>query len=514
MSVPPAAPPSPRGTAVRVGPDVLASALAASADGTALLDDEGTCVYVNPAACTLLGVPPDALVGRPSPFATADAGQDGGRMRRSVRWAVPASPRERELEYHGRPVATADGRRLTVVTFRDVTDNRVQRRRFTAFATAAANVAYAGSLRSTMDAICAELVETAGLAGAQIFLIDTTGTRLRVHGAAPVDRWPPDFTVRLEEARMRGAELSSFEALRTGRAVVTRRRKARMLADPRWKPLHDQLDGFAWEDFVAVPLVARERAVGALNAYCRPGHEPDDDEVAFLTAMADQAAVAVENARLVAEMRGKAVLEERHRLARELHDSACQRLFSMTLHIRAAERDPARTPDVAPNVLKTLDELARAALDDMRALIFELHPTLLEAHGLVGAVREQAAWITTRGGPAVDVDGPEERLDIAPEAELDAYRLVQEALHNCVKHAHATQVRVRVGPADDNPRTLLLEVADDGVGFDLTTLPAGLGQVSMRERAERLGGQLVVEAYPGGGTVVRLIAPRVVDGVG
>ena len=79
-----------------------------------------------------------------------------------------------------------------------------------------------------------------------------------------------------------------------------------MLADPRWAPLHDQLDSFDWDDFVAVPLVARDRVVGALNAYYRPGHAPDDDEIAFLTAMADQAAVAVENARLLAEVRGEA----------------------------------------------------------------------------------------------------------------------------------------------------------------------------------------------------------------
>ena len=153
----------------------------------------------------------------------------------------------------------------------------------------------------------------------------------------------------------------------------------------------------------------------------------------------------------------------------------------------------------------------------MRALIFELHPTLLGTHGLVCAVREQAAWITRRGGPQVTVDGPEERLDVAPDAELDAYRLVQEALHNCVKHARATHVDVRIDRAVDNPRTLLVEVADDGVGFDPAVAPPGLGVpglglVSMRERAERLGGRLVVGPRAGGGTVVRLVAPRVLDG--
>ena len=509
MAVPPAGPDVcadvPADAATAVGPDVLAAALDASAEATALLDAQGCCVYVNPAACTVLGTPADALLGRPFPVAAAT--EDDGGPRRSTRWAPPGSARERYLEHHGRPVAAADGRRWTVVTVRDVTDVRVQRQRFTAFATAAANVADAGSLRATLDAICAELVETTDLAGAQIFLIDETGTRMRVHGAAPVDRWPSDFAVRLEDARRRGARLHSFEALRAGHPVVTHARKAQMLADPRWAPLHDQLDSFEWEDFAAVPLVAHDRVLGALNAYYGPGYAPDDGEIAFLTAMADQAAVAVENARLVAEVRGEAALDERHRLARELHDSACQRLFSMTLHIRAAEL--TSPPDA---LLPTLDQLAHEALDDMRALIFELHPTLLDTHGLVSAVREQAARVTTRGGPSVTVDGPADRLHLAADAELDVYRLVQEALHNCVKHAAAGHVRVHVGPADDNPTTLLVEIADDGRGFDPAEAVPGLGLVSMRERAERLGGQLSVTTRPGGGTAVRLVVPRVLDG--
>lgn len=485
------------------GPEVLAAALDAVAEGTVLLDERGRCVYVNPAACAILGMPAASLLGLPSPFAVDDAPV---RPRRSIRWTAPGVARERELEHRSRTVTTAGGGRLTVVTFRDVTDARVQRRRFTAFATAAANLADASSLRSTLDSICVELVETTDLAGAQIFLVDASGTRMQVHGAAPVDRWPPDFTVLLEEARRRGAQLRSFEALEAGRPVVTRNRKAQMLADPAWAPLHDQLDSFDWEDFVAVPLVVRDRAVGALNAYYRPGHDPDDDEIAFLTAMADQAAVAVENARLVAEVRGEAALDERHRLARELHDSACQRLFSMTLHIRAAELVP---PAADGALLQTLDQLAHEALDDLRALIFELHPTLLDTEGLVRAVREQAGWITTRAGLPVTVEGPEERLRIAADAELDVYRLAQEALHNCVKHAAAGRVHVRIGPADDNPQTLLLEVEDDGRGFDPTVAAPGLGLVSMRERAERLGGQLAVTGRPEGGTVVRLVAPRV-----
>ena len=239
---------------VAAGPGLLAAALDASAEATALLDAQGRCVYVNPAGVRR----PRDTGRRPARAAVPVRRRDartttGDAPRRPPLGRLRARARERDLEHHGRPVTTADGRRLRSSTFRDVTDVRVQRRRFTAFATAAANIADAGSLRGTLDAICAELVETTDLAGAQIFLIDETGTRMRVHGAAPVDRWPSDFALRLEEARRRGAgSLVRGVADRPPRGHHGR--KAQMLADPRWAPLHDQLDSFAWEDFAAVPL--------------------------------------------------------------------------------------------------------------------------------------------------------------------------------------------------------------------------------------------------------------------
>ncbi len=96
----------------------------------------------------------------------------------------------------------------------------------------------------------------------------------------------------------------ALDAIRTRRAVVGRGRRSELLADPAWAPLHAQFLSFDWETFVSAPLRAGDRPGGALNAYYRPGHDPDDDEVAFLTAMADHAAVAAENGRLLAESRG------------------------------------------------------------------------------------------------------------------------------------------------------------------------------------------------------------------
>jgi signal transduction histidine kinase len=496
------------------GVDVLDTLVAAALDGLALLDADGRYLHVNPAGARILGLAGEDLVGAQAVFLVRETGPSDGPVAggapRCARWCRPGSRRECDLEYRVVPVASP-GPVAAAVAFRDVTELRLQQRRFTAFATAAANVADAGSLRGTLDAICAEVVHTTELAGAQILLMDAEGQRMRVHGAAPAEAWPENFASLLEAARRRGAELTSLDALRTGRPVVCRHRKARLLTDPAWEPLHGQFRRFEWDDFVSAPLLVRDRPVGALNAYYRPGHDPSEDDVAFLASMADHAAVAVENARLLADSRDRAALAERHRLARELHDSVCQQLFSMTLHIRAAQlARPSDHPEdeATRRSLAILDQLAHAALEDMRGLILELYPTLLHNEGLVAVLRQQAASVASRVGLEVTVDAPDERLDIDPDAELDAYRLVQEALHNCVKHAHAGSVRIRIGPPADDPDALVLEVADDGLGFDPADRTTGMGLVSMRERAERLGGKLAIASRPGGGTVVQAVVPR------
>ncbi|QJY49973.1 GAF domain-containing sensor histidine kinase [Pseudonocardia broussonetiae] len=496
-------------TVPRAGADghELRALLAAALEGLALLDDDGRYQLVNPAGCRILGVVECDLLGRRAVFVPPRA--DGVRC--VVRWCRPDTGRVRELEH--RVVPTSGG--WHAVAFRDVTDAQAHERRLTAVAAVAATVATAGSLRDTLDAICAEVVGSVDLAGAQILLLDEEGQRLQLHGAAPAAAWPEHFTLAIEEARRRGARLSSLEAFRTGRPVVRPRRRAALLADPAWEPLHDQLRGFDWETFVSAPLRVRDRPVGALNAYYRPGHDPDDAEVGFLTSMADHAAVAVENARLVTGSRSRAALEERHRLARELHDSACQQLFALALHLRAAQLAlPVRGPqdEVVRRTLQTVHQLAHATLDDMRDLVLELHPRVLHEEGLVAAVRQQTASAGARTGVRITVDGTAAPLSLGPDAELDAYRIVQEALHNSLKHAAATSVRVCLGPQADDPTTLVLEVVDDGRGFDPARSARGIGLTSMRERAERLGGELTIDATPGAGSSVRVVVPRALPG--
>jgi signal transduction histidine kinase len=205
--------------------------------------------------------------------------------------------------------------------------------------------------------------------------------------------------------------------------------------------------------------------------------------------------------------------EERHRLAGELHDSVSQALFSMTLHTRAiqlAMQQQGLDPDSrVARGLAELRDLTQGALTEMRALIFQLRPDALHEEGLVAAIRRHAAAVAAREGFEICVHAPQERLPLTERAEEELFRIVQEALHNAVKHARPRQVDIRMQPAEP-AGTLLVEVADDGVGFDPDiSRPGHLGLDSMYERTLRLGGQFTVDSSPAGSTTVRAVLPQI-----
>jgi signal transduction histidine kinase len=200
---------------------------------------------------------------------------------------------------------------------------------------------------------------------------------------------------------------------------------------------------------------------------------------------------------------------ERQRIARDLHDSVSQSLFSTTLRVRTAQRvlereglDPAGP---VGEELWEIGQLTRGALAEMRALIFELRPGALAEEGLVAALAKQASALSAREGLAVEVDGPAERLPLGPEVEEQLYRLGQEALANVVKHARASSTTVRIAAEDD---TVSIEVRDDGRGFDPAAVgPGHFGLRSMRGRVADLEGLLEVASQPGRGTVLRVEVP-------
>jgi signal transduction histidine kinase len=221
-------------------------------------------------------------------------------------------------------------------------------------------------------------------------------------------------------------------------------------------------------------------------------------------AFAQQAGAAIENARLYEEARGRAALEERQRLARELHDSVSQALYGIVLNASTAQAVRQVDPPRLAGLLNDIVALAEAGLAEMRALIFELRPESLQEEGLVAALEKQAAAVQARRGITVRTalaDEPD-----APLAVKEAlYRIAQEALHNVVKHASAAQVRVTLAREPGGVRLLIV---DDGAGFDPADTPAGhLGLAGMRVRAEKIGARLDVTSALGRGTTIEVRAP-------
>jgi PAS domain S-box-containing protein len=316
---------------------------------------------------------------------------------------------------------------------------------------------------------------------------------------------PEGYTAGLSEAYRAGVKSPSLEAYRSRRPVLVRDLRAFILDDPLYEPIHHFVREAPWDIVYSLPLISRGLTLGAIFFCFLPEAEPGEDEKVFLRAVADQAAVAVENARLFSETRGKAALEERQKLARELHDSVSQALYGIALGVETARELLPYDPERAAEPLNYATTLAEAGMTEMRALIFELRPESLEKEGLVAALEKQTAAVQARHGIKVEATFDNEP-DAALEIKESLYRIAQEALHNAVKHARASNAKVRL---KQDPDVITLEISDDGAGFDAQDdFPGHLGLKSMRERASRLGGTLEVVSEPGEGVRILARVPR------
>lgn len=294
-----------------------------------------------------------------------------------------------------------------------------------------------------------------------------------------------------------------------------------VLADPRYLHAPGAPDVYAE---VAVPILLADSVLGVLNVET---DEPlGESDAELLRLVADQLGVAIANARLHAVARKLAASEERNRLARELHDSVTQLLFSVTLIAQslgaAWKRDPAEGERRVARML----ELSQTALAEMRALLSELRPKnegsqeavaapvvqaaeAIRRHGLVGVLRRHAGELTSDGlRVAFSARG---YVPTSGAHEYELFRIAQEALHNVAKHARAQTVELTLSTGVTGT---VLRIRDDGTGFG-GGMPAahagrtwpGLGLRTMRERAESLGAHFTVESSPGGGTTVEVSVP-------
>lgn len=282
----------------------------------------------------------------------------------------------------------------------------------------------------------------------------------------------------------------------TGEALVV----PDVMKDPRFIPSkNDQT-----RSETAIPIKIKGQVIGVIDVESDQVNGFDESDLVVLQSLADQVAVALENARLYEQAGQLAALEERQKLARELHDSVSQALYGIVLGARTARTLLDRDPTQAVQPLDYILSLSEAGLAEMRALIFELRPESLQTEGLVAALGKLVNALGARHPLKVTLEA-EAEPDVSLDVKESLYRIAQEAMNNIVKHARAQQVKVLLKVAGNELR---LEISDDGTGFDTgAEFPGHLGMITMRERAEKVGGTFAIESALNAGTHIQVKIP-------
>ena len=349
-------------------------------------------------------------------------------------------------------------------------------------------------LDEVLKIVCAEAMQLTGATGSAVLLLEEDGW-LRVTQSAG----SPTYSL----SRLPVSGSFAGRAFQTGDHVWVNLEGS----DPDDDAV--QLQGYPWikglVSLLVIPLKVDTKVIGILNILNKPS-EITQEDMRIIDLFADQAAIIIEHVRLQYQAEQLAVLEERQRLARELHDSVTQALYSVTLYADAARMAfSAQKWEALERNLQEVRNMAREAMYDMRLLVFELRPFMLETEGLVSALRARLAAVEGRSGlkTEVRVEG-EKRLSIVIEQEL--YRIAQESLNNVVKHAEAKEVKINVKYDD---KSVSLEMMDDGKGFDIETASqsGGLGLSGIKERVQQLAGSLEIESDSGKGTRLTVRIP-------
>lgn len=286
-------------------------------------------------------------------------------------------------------------------------------------------------------------------------------------------------------------------------AWVARNGEPYLASDVEQDPIYRHDDDFAGtEAELAVPIKIKDTILGVIDIQSDQSGAFDQRDIMVLQSLANQAAIAIENLRLYSKTRQLAVLEERQRLARELHDSVTQDLYGVTMYAEAAARMLAADQmQVVSEYLGELKDTASDALREMRLLIFELRPAALQEVGLEAALQTRLEAVEGRAGLTAELKCSGD-LDFPPEYEEGLYGIAREALNNALRHSQANHIQIRLESDGQHCR---LEIEDDGLGFELESglQQGGFGLHGMYERADSIGAQLTISTRPEGGTLVR-----------
>ena len=271
-------------------------------------------------------------------------------------------------------------------------------------------------------------------------------------------------------------------------------------------PRYVLLQGSATRSELTMPIIVKGEVIGVLDVQSDQLNAFDNTDLAVVQSIANQTGAAIENARLYEHAQELAVMQERNRLARDLHDAVTQTLFSASLIADALPSTWESDANEGRQLLKELRQLSRGALAEMRTLLLELRPAALVETQLGGLLRQLCEAAAGREGLLVNVNVAND-CKLPAEAHIAFYRIAQEALNNILKHSRATHVTMGLScRPSDNRQIVELAVSDDGRGFEPAQVPPDhFGLRNMRERAQAIGAELSVTSKPGHGTRIQVV---------
>ncbi len=274
----------------------------------------------------------------------------------------------------------------------------------------------------------------------------------------------------------------------------------------RLNRLVDGTDGLRYH--ASIPLyMSGDKRLGVLNVASGDWRELSDDDLRILYTVGDLLSIAVERARLFERSAELGAVEERNRLAREIHDTLAQGLVAIALQLEAAEAQLAENPDPqgARQAIHQALMVTRNTLEDARRSVLDLRATPLEGHSLADALVMLTNELSRDGNVKIDFDSISGAHPLPPRIEAGLYRIAQEALRNAINHSGATEVIARIVTT---PQNIELSVEDNGIGFEPSTIPRDhYGLVGINERARLLGGSASIDSGMGTGTRVEVLVP-------
>jgi signal transduction histidine kinase len=293
------------------------------------------------------------------------------------------------------------------------------------------------------------------------------------------------------------------EVFTTGEPIVVEDSLITPLRESEPAHILEAADEEGVRSFIHIPIKVGDEFFGIFNVtYTKPHVYPEEQQRLFL-ALAQRAGLAIQNTQLYAQSQERAVLDERNRLARDLHDSAKQKAFAALAQLGAAESLLDKNLNTAKTHIDEAESLVYDVLQELMILIQELHPVALKERGLVNLLREHIYDWASQNDIEIELDIHGES-NLPLEAEQALYRVAQEALANVSRHSQARQVALRLEFLDTEVK---LVIKDDGCGFDANRQHTGLGLRSMRERADMVAGELEIESVPEAGTMITFTIP-------